>query len=364
MRSIQKRNETADPANDVAKKRIELSQKEKRVLLFGVTAVLFVIALFAVLTETVGGYTLEKCEGIVYQTQRYDCIINLANRTRNVSLCSHVPKTYGYQCMARIAELERNFSLCNEINASSPVSIYCELNLSGSATSLDDCRSLANSSIRSSCIYRLASREKFADIAYCNYITNSILASNCGYIHYYNLALSTENSSYCLFLPDSTDVSPMALLSQNASGYNSTIASTLAFYELYNVTDRGVCYFGLARLMGNSTLCSQISGGLSNICESIVAGTNTTSNLNLSSAYSYCNQFTGYLQTYCTYGVLESVALRTNNITLCGQIGLQQVENLCITSLAKKYNHSAYCGYISNTTDASACYSSVSNTIK
>jgi len=364
MRSTQTYNKTAGPAKNVAKKRIELSQKEKRILLSGVTAVLLVIALVAVLTENVGGYTLEKCQGIIYQTQRYDCIMDLANSTGNVSLCSYVPQSYGYLCMARIAEREHNFSLCNRINASSPISTYCELNLSGSATSLSDCEGLANSSIRSSCIYRLASKEKFANITYCGYITNSTLASNCDYIHYYNLALSTENSSYCLFLPDSTSVSPVALLSQDVSGYNSTIAATLAFYELYNATERGICYFRLAQLTGNGTLCSHISGGLSSICNGAITEINTTSNLNLSSAYSYCNQFTGYLKTYCTYGILASVALRTNNVTLCEQIGMQQVENLCITSLAKKYNNSTYCGYILNTTDACTCYSSTSNATK
>src|SRR5580704_6958559 len=93
------------------------SERERRLILIGAVAILFIAAISLLLITTAArSYGLESCKSIIFANQRYQCMAILANQTDNYSICSMIPpQSASYQCINTIAKKQANITGCNKI---------------------------------------------------------------------------------------------------------------------------------------------------------------------------------------------------------------------------------------------------------
>lgn len=147
---------------------------------------------------------LSVCSGMpsVQQSSFEDiCIIGVANKYDDSSLCLKVGRDQRMLCYVTIAELKEDPELCEEAETSTISQCYqqyatdkrdgsvcekitdvsyrdsCYSNLAGQLSDPALCDEIANISQKDSCYFNVAMR--FGDSAYCNKITNDSQKQSC-----------------------------------------------------------------------------------------------------------------------------------------------------------------------------------------
>lgn len=344
------------------------TETERRLLLIGITIVLFALAMVTLLSRSIfGSSALQSCRGVILQQEKNDCLFSLANRTSNYSVCSYLsPDQYTYQCIATVAENRKNVSICSMINSSNPQYNNCIERVSYLDNNVNECL-LIKGANESECAFSIAREDGFTSINYCNSIANSSQKSLCSNIYYYNTGVLSSTPSYCAELPDVSNSTLLALLvsKDNTNQTESTSFNFLAASTL-NVSPRSYCYYSIARSTQNRALCALATGAISSECYDSFNVTNSTQITNVSSL---CASAPSYLKALCSYSVFTEKALAEQNVSACLVIANKTYVDTCIVQLAARYKDGSYCTYINNTDTAQqACYSSaslnISTTIK
>ena len=322
------------------------TERERRLILFGVTAVLVVIAVAVLLSTSASGASgIRACKSIIFSNQRYRCLGMLANETGNYSVCAFLrPESASYRCIGTIAEKEGNATACGMINSSDLEYDMCVENVSESSNDINLCLNLRGEN-ESACAYSMARENGFSDISYCNVMSNITERAKCSYIYYYNAAISTRAPSYCAFLPNVTNSSLLAVIvSKDYTDQSATNFTFLSYSDL-NITVSSYCYYNLAQKLDDPALCSYTNPGISGLCTESLNSTATAKITNISEV---CSSTPSYLHDICEYGLYTDQAINGRNLSLCLAINNSTYQNGCITQLATAYNDSAYCGYITN----------------
>ncbi|MCL4374201.1 MAG: hypothetical protein M1360_03535 [Candidatus Marsarchaeota archaeon] len=348
-------NKGSDTSNSENRKSysIVLTERDKKVLYVLFAVVLFAVAAILLAVSSQRKSALQECNSILLSQSRSNCIANLAAHTGNATICSFLPvESQRYACVLGIASAKGSIALCNYINSTQYYE-ECAYNVANSTSNLSACRTLEEP-YKSECIYSYSKSTNFSDLGLCQEISNPALSSECSYSYYYRSALQYRNQSYCSYLPNtvnSTDIS--YLLPQNA---NYSIEAGLEFASL-NITPMQYCYLQLANETRNSSLCSFTTGIANYVCKGIFTAHNAT-NVTVNES-AVCNSVPSALKSICEYSYQSSKALEEDNVSQCLGIGNETYKDNCIYTLAYRYNQSSYCGYITNATSQSACYSGV-----
>ncbi|MDE1871172.1 MAG: hypothetical protein KGI06_02945 [Candidatus Micrarchaeota archaeon] len=340
-----------------------VSERERKLLALGFVAILVILAVATLVTESVGSSALQGCKRIIFRQQRDSCIYDLAGNTGNYSMCSILPQgSASYGCIGSIAKRERNISICDMISNASAEYSDCVMNISYSTANPGYCARLSGKN-ESVCAFSIAREHVFSSLSYCEAISNASQKALCSYIYYYSAAKSFGVQRYCSMLPNETNGTLLTILaSKDYLSGNSFSYDYVSFSEL-NVTLRQYCYYDVATSSRNSTLCSSTGPTLSGPCRNYFNSSNSTAQFNNASAI--CASAPSYAMDLCTYTVFTEKALAQQNVSSCLAINSTIYMNTCIVQLASAYNDSSYCSYIrGNDTAQQACYSSASYVIK
>jgi hypothetical protein len=342
--------------------KIVLTGRDKRILYAFAVLVLVVAALAVLVADTLLAHStgVKACMGILLPQSKQACLQNIASSTGNVSVCSYIPGAGMDSCISEVAEAEGNLSMCGRINSTSPYYDACVYNISYASNSLNGCGLITNPNYRSSCIYALAEKLGFSSASYCSLIPNSSSRSICLDMYYYNLAVSSRNATYCVYLPPSVnDTLLYAMTAQQSAqsgafSYNVTLP---LYYSVINATPQGLCYYRAAIALKNESLCNFAGSELSTLCTYSFYAPSVNSTLNTTglNASTICAKAPSYLQQYCKMSVQTSLAVKYGNASICLSLGDNQFAYSCINTLARSRNSTSYCNYIQNLTARSAC---------
>ncbi len=326
------------------KNKAEVKNREKQriVVLAGFVILLAALAGLVALGSLRHQTPVSQCEGIIFAQSKYTCLSNLALTTENLSICRDIPGSYSYGCLSGIAADASNSLICNYMNSSSASYSGCISQFETSGFNASVCKNVENSSVMSSCFYTFADLGNFSNLSYCKSINNTQLVNECTDRFYYTSAITSHDSNYCSALPNSSikGIPISELLGLNASSivgvnlpqnaYNYSLSS----YEFLNISDQGLCYLNLAGITKNASLCSFERGNLNSLC---LASTKSaqTKPLSYSQILTVCSTLPGSYRNICI------------NQELIGQ--------------ASEYDNSTYCRYTTNTTENSACLSSINS---
>lgn len=344
-----------------------LDERERKMVYVLATAALLLLAL---LFLALGGKrpALDTCKGVLLQNQRNACFLALAGSTGNALVCDYVDvQAQRDSCFVGIAEAQNNASMCGEANHTGAQYSLCLLNVSMNTGNESYCH-LLNGDYRSLCTMDLVRAEGFSNLSMCNSIDNASVRNECGYIYYYNGALKSGTASYCEKLPSAANSTVLSLMTTESVGSSAGIGMQVFLLSTLNVSPQSYCYYRLATLFSNSTLCAQTTGLLNQACFGALAQVNSTANTinmtdvctllqgNLSSLSSGASN----LSRLCMPSVLTSEALSTRNISKCLRITIPSFVYSCITTYAKNYSDASYCSYIINNSSAQQdCYTTV-----
>lgn len=334
-----------------------LSESERRIVLIGVTVVLVLAAVASVFLETASHPSgSSNCSGIVFQQQRDSCYYQAAFAARNSSECAHITgSSTRYACFAAIAENLRSVAVCNGINATSYDYANCVMNVTLMTGNYSGCSALSGQSA-STCIYEIASKQQFSNIGACHMISNHTLMESCLGAHYYDAAVSHGSASYCGLVPNNYSSSVMgAILSQ---GGNVSSPEEYLIYSSINATPANYCYYRIAMLTYNRSVCSSTTGLLAALCNETFEQLNATATYNLTTV---CSSAPSYLQSLCEFGAASQLAVSNENVSYCSSISSAAYRYACISTLAAKTGNAAYCSGIPNATISSACVGSAEN---
>jgi hypothetical protein len=337
------------------------TESERRLLLVGITLILFVLALTTLFARTVfSSSALQSCKSILLEQEKNNCIYELANRTSNYSMCSYLSPNQGsYRCIATVAKSRKNVSICTIINSNDIQYSNCVENVSYENNNINECL-LINGTNVSGCIFNIARKDNFTNIDYCNAISNTSQRSLCSSIYYYTTAVGARASNYCASLPDTTNATLLSLL-VTKDNINESAATTFSFIGIssINVSPMSYCYYKVAASTGNKALCSLTRGPIQSECYGALSNTTISANT-ITSANDLCTSAPSYLRGICNYTVFTEKALAEENASACLLILNKTYSDTCIVQLAAKYRDNSYCSYINNTNDSQTCYSSAS----
>lgn len=360
MQWFGKRNAEAQKAGGDRPK-METTQRERMVALAVVAATLAIVAGFT-LVATSGGTPLSRCNGILISQQKAECLLALANSTKNASVCGYLASSLAGQCITNIALLSGNASICDGIPSNSPTYAGC---LTGIGTAKHDssyCSGLGEPYL-STCAYSVASGENFSDISVCSMIGNASLNADCNAKSHYNHAVLFRNATYCSYLPKAYNYSLVSYISQSSArlfGF-ANVTSTLTYL---NTSPSSYCYYNLALLNYNKSLCGSVTGQLGTLCGyqlSTPASYNASAanSITLQNVTALCSKAPQAAQGVCSYALYIYIAVAQRNATVCGMIHAAQYQNACYAGIASKYQDSSYCSYIQNSTERIACSAGV-----
>ena len=315
-----------------AKEETELKQKTKNEyvrigLLVGIIIILAIISSLYIDAP-------KSCSSAVFSTQRNSCFQTEALSSHNASYCSEI-SDIGLQtdCFASVAESTANASICSSIPNPLGAST-CISNVSISSHNESYCNLISNGSYRSECLYSFAKSVDFSNASLCSGITDSNLSYQCMSFSGYSDALSTGNPSYCSGL--GTNATTDIPISRMFSSVSSNLTSEVPYSYLLNISDKGLCYYSVAVIYKNKTLCGNLSQEFGADCyASINTATKPIPKLNLTAAISEC----------------DSSSIYGGSLTV----------NACFTGFAVSYHNSTYCQPISNSTAKADCVSEVYN---
>jgi hypothetical protein len=333
----------------------DASTSQQHMLYIAATALVLCIALLLVIFGNRGN-ALQRCEGVILQPQRSSCLDALAGIERNASVCDLI----GYaqlrdSCIEGIAELTSNITLCTQVTAAGDRA-DCVFNISNSTRNIGYC-ALVGAPYNSTCAYNIASRDRFASEQDCALIENATLRSECMYLYYYGSAMASKNASYCAALPGKVNMSLLSAIFM----VNSSLSSQLMELSMLNATPQSYCYYNLAVLTPNRSLCAFTSGFMNTLCNATLSSPAQSANITNETA---CNYVPAEWKPACEFWMLSAQAISKRNASLCMQISTVTVIGMqdqysCISSLAEKYGNASYCAYISNSTVEQDCVMSV-----
>ena len=134
---------------------------------------------------------LEVCSGMP-STQMYPfediCIIGVAGKYENSSICKEVSRDQRQNCYKLIAEVKDDPSLCEEAES---MADQCYGDYASDKKDSSICAKISDINYRDSCYDRLANQ--MGDAALCDKITNANQKDNC----VFSMAMRFGDSSYC-----------------------------------------------------------------------------------------------------------------------------------------------------------------------
>ncbi|MGC8669916.1 MAG: hypothetical protein ACP5TL_02060 [Candidatus Micrarchaeia archaeon] len=335
--------------------KIKLTLRDKKVLSIAITMLLLVVALVLLMQMSIRKTQFQSCESIVVQGYRNSCFANLANSTKNITMCAMISsRNLSNSCDLNIAYATQNALLCNYINSTLPIHDKCIYNIAVNKSNSTMCMSLS-SPYKSECLYSLAKQGNFTNVSLCNLIQNTTLFQKCKTSYYYNTALRFKSYKYCKFLPNYTNTSEMlSLINKNLS--NSSLIEVGLEISEYNITPQEYCYLKLANETRNISLCNFTHGIAYYMCNGILNYTKPTLKNETLNETMVCGSLNSSLKTICEYSYTTGLALSQNNVSECLSISNQTFAEDCIYNLASRYNDSSYCKYMANKTAMAACY--------
>ena len=323
---------------------------------------LAILALASVLLVPSGSSgTASKCNGLLFQQSRYSCIESVAASSHNASMCSSLPQVYSNYCYLGIAKNSSDVSLCGKIN-STELGNQCYMQMANRTGNAQIC-GMVNGNGSSGCFYMMAIKN--SDVKVCASVIGSEGQAQCNDTIIFNKALQTQNATLCSDITSNFNTSMSDGILQNSSigsyaqiGLNISQFIDLAVFYNQSIGARDMCYASVAYESLNRSYCGKIENSyFSNLCYSALNQNKTSSagnaTANFTALYNTC---TGTPQEIdaCKYTYMSLEALQTGNLSICKGIP-QNYSATCFYYLAKKYNSTVYCGYISNSTLSSSC---------
>jgi hypothetical protein len=356
MQRFGKKNAEAQRV-DGDRPKMETTQRERMMALAVITAALVIVAGLT-LVATSGGTPLSRCNGILISQQKAECLLALANSTKNASVCSYLTSSLAGRCITNIALLSGNASICDGIPSNSQTYAGCLTGIGTAKHNVSYCGGLGEPYL-STCAYSVASGENFSSILTCSMIGNASLSADCSAKSHYNDAVLLRNATYCSYLPTAYNYSLVSYISQSSARIFglTNVTSTLAYL---NTSPSSYCYYNLARLDYNRSLCGLVTGQLGTLCgyqlsTSASYNISAVNSITLQNVTALCSQAPQVAQAVCSYALYIYIAAAQRNASVCGMIRVAQYQNACYAGIANKYQNSSYCSYIQNSTERIAC---------
>ena len=352
---LRRKREDKDKAK-AAEPKLKMAHRERLRLYILVTVVLVGLAGVSLALSVHSSSAIRSCGGILLSIPKNNCYMALANYTMNASICGKVSGTASQAgCIISVAQQSDNISACSQLaNYSSYYMGLCISGVSTRQSSVASCSQLSGP-YSSQCAFSIASEQNFSDNSTCSYISNLSQRYLCSSMHYYTRAIAQKNPGYCSMLPDSQNQELMGSISQQNSGNYTLQIQQIQLAEL-NVSPQNYCYYRLASITSDYSLCSGAPGLLGQLC---TYGQESSSSNATSINASSCSSAPQAIRGICTYAVLISTAVSTMNVSICSQISNATYQDSCITAYAIRYN-STYCSQISNMSYRQGCYASAS----
>ncbi len=348
---------------DSKKANVGQEDKDERLRLYAAGAlVLAVLAAISVLLIPSSSSAVSRCNSLLFQQDRYECIESAAVSTHNSTMCGSLYGAYADSCYMSIALNTTNPQLCGKIN-STAVSDECYIYVANYTSNPSLC-SKVGGALGSECAYHMAVDTN--DTQACALVNGTAGQLECRSTIYFNNAIGHGSASSCASIYTNNDTTSSEGILQNSSigryaglSFNITKILEFAVFQNQTVGARDICYTGLAYESHNSTYCKFIqNSNLTSVCTEGSAihasygsmGSNST--LNMTALLNSCNGQPDAAE--CRYSYMSLDALETGNVTICKNIP-SGYSSTCWYYLAEKYNSTSYCSYISNTTLNTAC---------
>jgi len=275
-------------------------------------------------------------------------------------MCALVyPPSYAGQCAYAIATKTGDIRACAAVGNATPQYYSCVNQIAYLSNDTADC-SLLPQINQTSCAFDIAKNTGFSNLSYCIAVPNSSVRSLCDYIYYYQAAITSLRTPYCSMLPNQTNGTLIGqMVTKDYSKGNlseSSVSLNYLYYNKYNITPSGYCYYDLALLTRNQSTCALSSPSLINYCHESF---NLNQSVQVQNVTSLCSGFPSYALGLCYYSVYTSEALTYRNLSSCEAIDNKTYSQECIVQLAAKYNDTSYCSSIQNKTVKNICTASV-----
>jgi hypothetical protein len=350
--------EKSGSANDDAKNR-------ERIKIYAVIA--GVLILVALLSSALTNVAVRPgtCGGISQQ-QAYNCTQRLAYSTSNGSICHTLPSSYADPCYYSIAANTENVSMCAQISDPNE-SGECVMYIANQTKNPSLCGRLRGSMLQS-CTERAAI--SLSSPGACISLSNGTARQICLSSVYLNEAVNEGRDGSCAMIESNNNsqitYSSVSLvgLSQNSNYVNLTQVTNYAALSNVTLGARDLCYIYIAYSSMSQSYCSNVSSNMSTICNSSASRFNTVSHNsslsqdNFSQFMQLCEQQASSSQCNSTSQYLEAVTAK--NITQCKSLS-GAYSSQCYYTLAQEYNNTNYCSYITNATINSECIQEIRN---
>lgn len=357
---------------------------------YAAIAIIMVIiaAVVLALQNNQGG--LKGCTGIILEAYRDSCISRLAYSTANVSLCSYLPSGQADSCISYIAENRSDAALCSGLSTSAEGNA-CMGAIANEEDNYTLCREM-NGSALDACVTSIASR--LAQPGECTGLSSRVAAQICANASLLSGALHSENPNACGSVTNRTGgtltsgvayYSGVFTYSGNGTVGNGALTleqrassplSVVQFLNASTYSSRDLCYIYMAAALRAPQYCADVPNAtIANVCSGGVQPVNSNSTLTASGAAVTGGNSTQLIAALCknltlTAGTCNNFAqfyhaVSTRNLTLCGALsGGTQYQ--CYITLAKDYNNTNICSYITNATVNAACIEDVTynNTVQ
>ncbi len=349
-----------------AKRAGVLDGRERTVVYALVALVLVAIAAASLILVPRGSGTLQSCRNIVMRQNRDSCLSYLASETKNVSVCRYVSPASSDYCYASVARLTENASVCTMISGQNET-YDCVFGIANATGAYATCSYLGGSQ-KAYCIEHLA--ESLGNVTACSTL-NSSDAQICSSAIYFDRASSGDNATYCALVSNTTDqniTASILALSGAFAGPSGNMTLGLALGGAGYLQNGGngfavrdLCYMEVATALKSPAECARISNAtLLSACNQSAYGgavANFTGNGTLPS--SFCSQYVGQNVSSCNNIISITEAISTKNASYCADINYTLSRYQCYAAMARAYNSTSYCGYISNSSANQECVQNI-----
>ena len=354
--------------------RQKLGAKERQLLLALIAGILVVTAI-VLLTVTQGPHTVSRgggsgqlaasCSGYLYTQDYYNCIYNVANTTKNTSVCNVLPAFGRDNCLTGVAVKTQNISVCGKMGSSSPAYGGCVTTLLRTTMNMSYCETL-QFPLSSECIYNLSAKTGFSNLTMCSELLNSTYSTACTDLYYFEKADSTGDPTYCANLEKSAGPISLYTIELNESETNVSgpqYSGQILENSALNFTPYAYCNYRLAVDFKQKSLCQNLNSNLSRtVCNSTFLTPNTipqnslTINLNATNVTAACidTQYRGLCAF--VYEINKATSVSGGNESACLQLNESEGEDTCLYSLAITYKNPAYCNDVQSSNIAAVCF--------
>lgn len=341
------------------------AEQKLKPYLIAVAVLVALMAISFLLVPSGGAGAASRCGGLLFQQSKYGCIQSAAIYSRNSTMCGSIPQPYRNYCYLGIAVNGSDATLCGKIN-STALGNQCYIRIANRTGNTQIC-GMANASAGSACYYGMA--VKIGNDTACASVYGADGQAQCNDTIKFNDALRTDNATFCSRISSNDNTQASQSILQNSSigsyaqlGMNiSQLMDLMVFYN-QSIGARDICYASIAYESLNRSQCASISNAnLGDFCYSNLNTSKkavaTNSTFNLTALYNTCTGSSAQIDS-CRYTYMAIAALQTGNLSMCKSIP-QNYSSTCFYYLAKKYNSTKYCSYISNATLSSACVGNI-----